>query len=261
MTMPGHAMVLAAGLGLRMRPLTKHTPKPLIPVAGRSMLDRVFDRLDEAGLPHRVVNTHWLADQIARHLANHAGVILSHEDVLLGTGGGVAHALPLLGAQPFFVCNADIVWLDGARPALIRLAEVWDAARMDALLLLLLEPVGPAFGYDGPGDFFRADDGCLRRLGDASTAPFVFTGVQILHPRLFADAPDGEFSLNILYDRAQAAGRLFGLVHDGDWLHIGTPAALTAAESWFAAREARIESFGVAVLPGDKGPLRQPPIG
>ena len=237
MTMPGHAMVLAAGLGLRMRPLTKRTPKPLIPVAGRSMLDRVFDRLDEAGVPNRVVNTHWLADQIARHLANHSGVILSHEDVLLETGGGVADALPLLGAQPFFVCNADIIWLDGARPALIRLADAWDAARMDALLLL--EPVGRAFGYEGPGDFFRADDGRLQRRGDAPTAPFVFTGVQILHPRLFADAPDGEFSLNILYDRAQAARRLCGLVHDGDWLHIGTPEILTAAESWFAAREDR----------------------
>ena len=153
MTMPGHAMVLAAGLGLRMRPLTKRTPKPLITVAGRSMLDRVFDRLDDAGVPNRVVNTHWLADQIARHLANHYGVTLSHEDVLLETGGGVAHALPLLGAQPFFVCNADVIWLDGARPALIRLAEAWDAARMDALLLL--EAVGPAFGYEGPGDFVQ----------------------------------------------------------------------------------------------------------
>jgi MurNAc alpha-1-phosphate uridylyltransferase len=236
--MPSHAMVLAAGLGLRMRPLTTRTPKPLIPVAGRSMLDRAFDRLDEAGVPNRVVNTHWLADQIARHLTNHSGVILSHEDVLLETGGGVAHALSLLGAQPFFICNADVVWLDGARPALIRLAEAWDAAQMDALLLLL-KPVDRTVGYEGPGDFFRADDGRLQRRGEASTAPFVFTGVQILHPRLFADAPAGEFSLNILYDRAQATGRLCGLVHDGDWLHIGTPEALTAAESWFAAREAQ----------------------
>jgi MurNAc alpha-1-phosphate uridylyltransferase len=234
--MPGHAMVLAAGLGLRMRPLTNRTPKPLIPVAARAMLDRVFDRLDESGVPNRVVNTHWLADQIAGHLAHHSGVIPSHEDVLLGTGGGVAHALPLLGTQPFFVCNADIIWLDGARPALIRLADAWDAARMDALLLL--EPVGRALGYDGAGDYFRADDGRLQRR-DIPTAPLVFTGVQILHPRLFADAPDGEFSLNILYDRAQATGRLFGLVHDGDWLHIGTPEALTAAESWFAARAAQ----------------------
>jgi MurNAc alpha-1-phosphate uridylyltransferase len=144
--------------------------------------------------------------------------------------------LPKARTVPFFVCNADIIWLDGARPALIRLAEAWDAARMDALLLL--EPVGRAFGYEGPGDFFRADDGRLQRRGDAPNAPFVFTGVQILHPRLFADAPNGAFSLNILYDRAQATRRLFGLVHDGDWLHIGTPETLTAAESWFAAREA-----------------------
>jgi MurNAc alpha-1-phosphate uridylyltransferase len=236
-TLPDHAMVLAAGRGLRMRPLTERTPKPLIPVAGRSILDRVFDRLDEAGVPNRVVNTHWLADQIARHLAHHPGVVLSHEDVLLETGGGVAHALPLLGAHPFFVCNADIIWLDAARPALTRLADVWDTARMDALLLL--EPMDRAFGYQGPGDFSRADDGQLQRRGDASTAPFVFTGVQILHPRLFAGTPDGEFSLNILYDRAQATSRLFGLVHEGDWLHIGTPENLTAAESWFAAREAR----------------------
>jgi MurNAc alpha-1-phosphate uridylyltransferase len=236
-TVPDHAMVLAAGRGLRMRPLTERTPKPLIPVAGRSMLDRVFDRLDEAGVPNRVVNTHWRADQIARHLAHHPGVVLSHEDVLLETGGGVAHALPLLGAHPFFVCNADIIWLDAARPALTRLADVWDTARMDALLLL--EPVDRAFGYEGPGDFSRADDGQLQRHGDASTAPFVFTGVQMLHPRLFAGTPDGEFSLNILYDRAQATSRLFGLVHEGDWLHIGTPENLTAAESWFAAREAR----------------------
>jgi MurNAc alpha-1-phosphate uridylyltransferase len=220
-----------------MRPLTTRTPKPLIPVAGRSMLDRVFDRLDEAGVPNRVVNTHWLADQVAQHLAKHPEVILSHEDELLETGGGVAHALPLLGAQPFFVCNADIIWLDTARPALIRLAEVWDTARMDALLLL--QPVDRAFGYEGPGDYFRADDGRLQRRGDAPTAPFVFTGVQILHPRLFADAPDGNYSLNIRYDRAQATRRLFGLVHDGDWLHIGTPENLTAAESWFAAHRDR----------------------
>jgi len=237
MSMPGHAMVLAAGKGLRMRPLTEHMPKPLIPVAGRSMLDRAFDRLDEAHVRHRVVNVHWLAEQIAAHLANHAGVILSHEDVLLETGGGVANALPLLGEGAFFVCNADTIWLDGARPALARLAETWDDARMDALLLL--QPVAEAFGYDGTGDFNRADDGRLGRRGDGAHAPFVFSGVQILHPRLFDGAPRGAFSLNILYDRAERAGRLFGLVHDGAWLHIGTPETLAAAEAWFAAREAK----------------------
>jgi MurNAc alpha-1-phosphate uridylyltransferase len=236
MIMPDHAMVLAAGLGLRMRPLTEHTPKPLIPVAGRCMLDRVFDRLDAANVAHRVVNTHWLAEQVAAHLANHAGVILSHEDVLLETGGGVAHALPLLGSRAFFVCNADIVWLDGAQPALARLAETWDEARMDALLLLA--PTETAFGYEGRGDFTRADDGRLSRRQGARPSPLVFTGVQILHPCLFTHSPAGVFSLNVLYDRAQNAGRLFGLIHDGTWLHIGTPATLAAAEAWFAAKDA-----------------------
>jgi len=220
-------MVLAAGAGLRLRPLTEHTPKPLLEVAGRCMLDRAFDRLDDAEVAHRVVNLHWLGEKIAAHLANHAGVILSHEDALLDTGGGVARALPLLGAAAFYVCNADVIWRDGSRPALFRLAAAWDEARMDALLLL--QPVAAAFGYDGRGDFARESDGRLRRRGTDETAPYVFTGVQILHPRLFADAPKGAFSLNLLYDKARGAGRLFGLIHDGDWLHIGTPEALAAA--------------------------------
>lgn len=234
MTMPSHAMVLAAGKGLRMRPLTEHTPKPLIPVAGRCMLDRAFDRLDDAGVVHRVVNVHWLGERIAAHLANHAGVLLSHEDVLLETGGGVARALPLLGASAFFVCNADIIWLDGTAPALSRLAAAWNDVHMDALLLL--QPVAKAFGYEGRGDFARLDDGRLRRRAREEGAPLVFTGVQILHPRLFEDAPRGPFSLNILYDRAEAAGRLYGLIHDGAWLHIGTPATLAEAEAWLTAR-------------------------
>ena len=235
-----NAMILAAGLGLRMRPITLTLPKPLVPVAGRTMLDRVLDHLDQAGAARKIINLHWLGETIRSHLDGQPDILFSEEPELLETGGGVAKALPLLGTEPFFVCNADIIWLDGARPALIRLADAWDAARMDALLLL--EPVGRAFGYEGPGDFFRADDGRLQRRGDAPTAPFVFAGVQILHPRLFADAPGGKFSLNILYDRAQAAGRPCGLVHDGDWLHIGTPEILTAAESWFAAREDRVET-------------------
>jgi MurNAc alpha-1-phosphate uridylyltransferase len=222
-------MVLAAGRGERMRPLTEHTPKPLLKVAGRTMLDRVFDQLNQARVPHRVVNTHWLAPQIAGHLANRQGVAISYEDVLLETGGGVANALPLLGSAAFFVCNADIVWTDGARPSLLRLAEFWDDARMDALLLL--QPVESAFGYQGDGDYAMNAKGELRRRAASEPAPFVFTGVQMLHPRLFAGAPRGAFSLNILYDRAQSAGRLFGLRHDGEWLHIGTPDALQAADS------------------------------
>jgi MurNAc alpha-1-phosphate uridylyltransferase len=235
--MPTHAMVLAAGKGLRMRPLTEHTPKPLIPVAGRCMLDRAMDRLNEVGVPHRIVNAHWLGEQVAAHLEHHAGVTISREDVLLETGGGVALALPLLGDKAFFVCNADIIWIDSAQPALARLAEAWDDARTDALLLV--QPVDSAFGYEGAGDFTHGPDGQLqRRKGDAR-APYVFTGVQILHPRLFVDAPSGAFSLNILYDRAQTTGRLHGLVHDGDWLHIGTPEALTEAEAWFAAHKGK----------------------
>lgn len=226
--MPSHAMVLAAGKGLRMRPLTDHMPKPLIPVAGRCMLDRVFDRLDEAGVPHRVVNAHWLAEKIAAHLAGHPGVVISHEDTLLETGGGVARALPLLGEAPFFVCNGDVIWLDGPRPALARLAAAWEGATMDALLLL--QPRESAFGYEGRGDFHVDPAGRLRRRAAEEMAPFVFTGVQILAPRLFEGAPAGQFSLNLLYDRAMAARRLFGLIHDGAWLHIGTPEGLAAAE-------------------------------
>ena len=229
MTAPTHAMVLAAGKGLRLRPLTEHTPKPLIEVAGRTMLDRVLDRLGDVRVPHLVVNAHWLGEKIAAHLANRPGVVLSHEDALLDTGGGVARALPLLGAAAFYVCNADTIWLDGAQPALARLADAWDEARMDALLLL--HPVAAAIGYDGRGDFAREPDGRLRRRGSAPIAPYVFTGVQMLHPRLFAGAPGGAFSLNLLYDRAREAGRLFGLVHDGEWLHVGTPEALAQAEA------------------------------
>jgi MurNAc alpha-1-phosphate uridylyltransferase len=225
-------MVLAAGLGLRMRPLTEMHPKPLIPVAGRTMLDRVLDHLDEAQVTHRVVNTYWLAGMVHAHLAGRPDITFSDEQTLLETGGGVAKALPLLGEQPFYVCNADIIWQDGQTPALARLAHHWRSATMDALLLL--QPTETAFGYEGPGDFFRAADGRLQRRGDSATAPYLFTGVQILTPTLFAGCPAGPFSLNALYDRAAAAGRLYGLVHDGGWYHIGTPGALREAEPLLA---------------------------
>jgi MurNAc alpha-1-phosphate uridylyltransferase len=232
--MPSHGMVLAAGLGLRMRPLTDTTPKPLIPVAGRCMLDRALDQLTRAGVTRRVVNTHYLADRVAEHLRDRASdegaaaeIAVSHEPDLLDTGGGVAKALPLLGAAPFFVINGDILWRDGAEPALHRLAAAWNDGAMDALLLV--HPRQSAIGYDGPGDFELAGSGVLARRGGA-TAPFVFTGVQILSPRLFEGAPAGAFSLNILYDRAAACGRLHGLAHTGQWFHIGTPDGLRLAE-------------------------------
>lgn len=237
--MPSHAMVLAAGLGLRLRPLTETTPKPLVSVAGRTLLDRALDRLAAAGVSDAVVNVHYLADMIVAHLAGRTEprIALSREDdELLETGGGVTRALPLLGGDPFFVVNADIAWADGTTPALRRLAEAWNDATMDALLLL--HPVGTATGYDGVGDYAIETDGRLRRRRDEPAAPYVFTGIQLLHPRLFAGAPAGPFSLARLYDRAQDAGRLFGLAHDGDWHHIGTLAGLEIAERRLAATPA-----------------------
>ena len=234
---PTHAMVLAAGLGLRMRPLTETTPKPLIEVAGRTMLDRALDRLVEQEVRTAVVNTHWLPEQVERHLEDRTDIAIeiSREDELLETGGGVAKALPLLGDAPFFVVNADIIWRDGASPALGRLARGWDDDAMDALLLL--NGVVRSTGYDGPGDFMMDPAGRLSRRPERVIAPFVFTGVQLVHPRLFADCPAGPFSMNVLYDRAIEAGRLYGLAHDGEWYHVGTPDAVGEAEAEILERE------------------------
>lgn len=233
---PTHAMVLAAGLGLRMRPITETTPKPLVAVAGRTMLDRALDHLDRAGVTHKVVNCHWLPEKIAAHLAGRADITLSPEAELLETGGGVAKALPLLGDGPFYVVNSDILWTDGgADSALGRLAALWDDSRMDALLLLCR--TATALGYDGDGDFFLSAEGVPTRRGARQVAPLLFSGVQILSPRLFAEAPSGKFSLNVLYDRALEAGRLFGLVHDGGWYHVGTPEALPLVERALLAEQ------------------------
>ena len=229
MSPPRRAMVLAAGLGLRMRPITEHTPKPLVSVAGRTMLDRALDHLAVAGVSHFVVNTHWLADKVAAHLSGRPGITLSHEDELLETGGGVAKALPHLRDEPFYVVNSDIIWTDGATPALRRLAEAWDDSRMNALLLL--QRTATAMGYEGPGDFFLDAEGVPRRRRDREVAPLLFSGVQILSPRLFRDAPAGRFSLNVLYDRALEDGRLFAILHDGRWYHVGTPDALPQVEA------------------------------
>lgn len=231
---PNTAMVLAAGIGRRLRPLTEKTPKPLIPVAGRSLLDRCLDRLIEAGIGRAVVNIHWLGQQIRDHLAhrNDIEIVISDEsDLLLETGGGIAKALPLLGQTPFLAVNADLIWrdADGERNSLQRLADTFDPRTMDALLLL--QPRERARGHDGPGDFDLDDTGRLIRRGSNPSAAFVYTGVQILQPKLFADAPSGPFSLNLLYDRAIAAGRLYGLPHRGSWMDVGTPAGLATAEA------------------------------
>lgn len=224
------AMVLAAGRGDRLRPLTDRLPKPLIEVGGKAMLDWSLDHLAAAGVAQAVINLHHLGGQIEAHVKGRARprVSFSREAELLDTGGGVAAALARLGPGAFYVLNGDVVWLDGLQPALQRLARTWNEEEMDALLLL--QPVADAFGYDGRGDFVMDPAGCLRRRREREVAPFVFAGVQVLHPRLFAAAPAGAFSLNLLYDRAIEAGRLWGLRHDGRWFHVGTPEALKGVE-------------------------------
>ncbi|HYD30902.1 MAG TPA: nucleotidyltransferase family protein [Azospirillaceae bacterium] len=236
---PKTAMVLAAGLGLRMRPLTLERPKPLLPVMGRSMLDHALDRLEAVGVGRAVVNAHYKGAMVADHLKNRArpAITISHEDTPLETGGGVKKALPLLGDDPIFVVNADIVWLDGLTPALYRLASAWDPSRMDALLLLM--STTKSVGYDGSGDFQMDPLGRLTRRAEGRVAPFVFAGVQIIKPGLFRDTPDGPFSTNLVWDRAMAAERLHGIAHDGAWFHVGTPEALEETNALLAAGKAR----------------------
>lgn len=232
---PRQAMLLAAGLGIRMRPITDRMPKPLIRIGGRSLIDRILDKLVAADVSDVVVNAHYLPEQIIDHLAGREAprVRVSRENERLETGGGVVKALPLFGSEPFFVINGDVLWRDGAIPTLTALASAWDAARMDALLLV--QSTATAIGYDGFGDFTIDGNGRLLRRAERPNAPFLFAGVQILHPRLCADAPQPPFSLNVLYDRAIATGRAFAHVHDGGWCHVGTPADIAAAEAFVAA--------------------------
>jgi len=231
------AMILAAGRGERMRPLTDATPKPLIKVAGRSLLDCALDRLAQHGVEKVVVNCHYLGDQIAAHLAARAqpATQLVREDELLETGGSVKNALALFGDAPFFVINGDGLWLDGKAPMLRRLEAVWNPERMDALLLL--HPLEEAIGREKAdrGDYFLGGDGRARHRASAAAAPYLFASASVCDKRLFAAAPDGPFSLLRLWNRAETAGRLAGLAHDGPWFHIGTAAALAEAEQWFEA--------------------------
>jgi N-acetyl-alpha-D-muramate 1-phosphate uridylyltransferase len=233
---PTKAMVLAAGLGVRMRPLTDHIPKPLLRVAGRALLDHVLDKLAEAGVGEAVVNVHYLPDQIIDHVAirKRPRVIISDErDQVLGTGGGVVKALPLLGQGPFFHVNSDTMWIDGVRTNLARLAEAFDPARMD--ILMLMAPTTTSIGYGGSGDYAMLPDGALRKRREHQVVPFVYAGAAIMSPSLFADAPAGEFSLTRMFDRANEQERLFGLRLDGVWMHVGTPDAIHAAEQAFLA--------------------------
>jgi len=229
------AMIMGAGLGTRMRPLTDDRPKPLVTVGGKTLIDHSLDRLVAAGVTMVVVNLHYKADMLRTHLAKRRDVELVFSDEtekLLDTGGGVVKALPTLGAAPFFHLNSDTIWIDGVKSNLARLAEGFNPARMDALLLLAA--TSSSVGYAGRGDFAMAPDGRLRRRSEREVAPFVYAGVAILSPALFAGAPDGPFSLNLLFDRAIEAGRFYGLRLEGVWMHVGTPQAVAEAEAALA---------------------------
>jgi MurNAc alpha-1-phosphate uridylyltransferase len=230
MSVPTHAMVLAAGLGKRMRPLTDGMPKPLIVAGGRPLIERILDHLEAAGVATVVVNLHYRGEQLRAHLEGRQRprIVFSEEtERLLETGGGVTLALPKLGPDPFLVLNGDVLWQDGVTPTLADLARYWRDDAMDALLLL--HPIHSALGYSGMGDFLMRSDGRLERRS-VGVAPFLFAGIQILHPRLFAGCTPEPFSLNRLYDRAAEHGRLYGVHHLGRWMHIGTPTDLAEAE-------------------------------
>ncbi|MCB1474258.1 MAG: nucleotidyltransferase family protein [Rhodobiaceae bacterium] len=229
------AMVLAAGLGKRMRPLTDTLPKPLVEVDGRALIDHVLDKAAQAGVMQAVVNVHHLADKLEAHLAarREPEIRISDErGLLLETGGGVRRALPLLGDGPFFVLNSDSFWIDGARPMLSRMAEAWDGKKMD--VLLALASTATATGYDGRGDFLMDAEGHLSRRPAGEVAAFAYMGVAIMTPALFAGTPEGTFSLNVLFDAAIERERLFGLRLDGRWMHVGTPQAIGEAETAIA---------------------------
>ena len=234
---PETAMILAAGLGTRLRPITDRLPKPLVTVGGRALIDHALDRLVAQGVRRAVINLHYKGEMIERHLAARRDieVCFSPEPQLLDTGGGIRQALPFLG-EVFFALNSDVFWLDGKLPALARLARAFDPERSDALLLL--QRTAEAVGYEGPGDFIVDPAGAIRRRGEREVAAHLFAGIEIIHRRLFDNAPPGAFSLNPLWDRAMAAERLAGLVHDGEWYHVGSPAGL-------AATEARLQSHRV----------------
>lgn len=236
MTEAATAMVLAAGFGERMRPLTLRMPKPLVPLAGKPLIDHVLDKLAAAGVKTAIVNVHYLPEQLEAHLTARQGtppeiVVSDERGVLLDTGGGTKKALKLLGHGPFFVHNADSVWSEGATPALARMLRLWNPAEMDCLLLLA--PAATSVGYAARGDFSMAPDGRLARRGAGEVVPFAFAGVSLCDERLFKGAPEGRFSLNLLWDNALARGKLYGMRMDGRWMHVGTPEALAEAESLF----------------------------
>jgi N-acetyl-alpha-D-muramate 1-phosphate uridylyltransferase len=230
---PGTAMIMAAGLGKRMRPLTATKPKPLIEVNGKALLDHVIEKLRIAGVRKVVVNVHYLAEALEAHLTSRdhgLEIVISDErDLLLETGGGLVKAEPLIDSDPFLALNSDNLWIDGPADTLKLLASQWDDEKMDALLLLV--PQARALNHKGMGDFHMDREGRIRRRERSHVAPFVFTGIQIVSKRLLRDSPDGPFSTNILWDRAIEEGRCFGAVHQGLWFDIGTPQAIRLTET------------------------------
>jgi len=239
MSMPQTAMVLAAGHGMRMRPLSATRPKPLVKVRGKALIDYCLEGLAAVGVEKAVVNVHYLADLMEAHLARCTApeIAVSNErGALLETGGGIKKALPLLGDAPFLLRNSDSFWLDGVRPNLEWLAQSWDESRMD--VLLLVASTVHTVGYAGRGDFLLGKDGRLSRRPEREVAPFVYAGAAILHPRLFEDSPDGPFSLNVLFDRAIDAERMFGVRLDGTWINVENPGSIRLAEEAIAASAA-----------------------
>ncbi len=232
------AMVLAAGLGKRMRPLTERIPKPLVEIAGKALIDHALDRLADAGIPEAVVNVHYLAEQLEAHLYTRTApkiVISDERKELLETAGGIKKALPLLapdGASPFLIVNSDELWIERAHPNIPRLIETWRPDDMDILLLLASDTA--SIGYHGKGDFTMDSLGRLSRRVEGKMAPFIYAGVAIVNPTLFADIPEGPVSMNLLFDRAIAAHRLYGFRLDGLWLHVGTVEAIAEAEKRIA---------------------------
>ena len=233
--LPETAMVLCAGRGTRLAPITDNLPKPMVPVGDVPILGRTLEHLKNAGVKRVVINTHYLSDYVTRYVERlkDPSITVIHEETVLETGGGVKNALPHLGDEPFFVINGDSVWLDGMRNALHRFADTWDSEKMD--IQLLLYPFARVLGWHGYGDYTMDEIGRLTSRDEVKVAPYAYMGVSIVHPRIFADAPDGSFSMRALYDKAEEEGRLFGALHDGLWYHISSPADLERANQRFAA--------------------------
>ena len=239
MSGPTRAMIMAAGLGTRMRPLTDDKPKPLVKVAGKTLLDHTLDRLVATGVTLAIINVHYKADMVKAHLAKRRDVEIrfsEETDALLGTGGGVVKALPNFSGEPFFILNSDSVWVEGFGHALDRMKQRWNPDTMDGLLLMA--SMVTAIGYEGSGDFNMDPDGHLTRVDEQRLSPFAYPGVQIVHPRLFDNAPSGVFSTNRVWDIAIAAQRLYGIRLDGVWIHVGTPEAVDEANAFLADRPA-----------------------